>query len=87
MSLPPATISYDLSNSPDRVATSLKRGTRFVCELFPGDQWTVFKGYVVIVNPDRPPRMFDVDGNAHELTFAPADAHELTFAPADEVKS
>lgn len=70
---PSATISYDLSNCPDRVATSLVRGTKFVCELFPGDQWIVFKGYVVIVNPDRPPRMLDADGNGVVLTFAPAD--------------
>ena len=67
MSVIPATISYDLSSSPDRVATSLMRGTKFVCELFPGDQWTFFQGYVVIVNPDRPPRMVDLDGNEVKL--------------------
>jgi len=67
VSLHQANISYDLSNSPDRVATSLRQGTRFVCELFPGDQWTFFEGYVVIVNPDRPPRMVDLDGNEVKL--------------------
>jgi hypothetical protein len=67
------TISYDLPNSPDRVATSLIFHGRYVCELFPGDQWTVFGGLIVIVNPTRRPRVVWLDTREEqELVFASA---------------
>ena len=76
MSTPPkfqGTISYDLSNSPDRTAVSLREGSRYICELLEGDTWTVFNGFVVIANPARPLRLVRVaDANEQELTFAPA---------------
>lgn len=69
----PATIGYDLSNSPDKSAYSLRQGARHLCELHEGDVWAVFKGYVVIVNPNRPPRMVDAQGREHELIPADKD--------------
>lgn len=47
------------------------KGTKFIYELQEGEQWAIIGDYVIIVHPDRKPKMINSDGKVEELDFYP----------------
>jgi len=51
------------------VTCEIRSGTKYIYTLQPGDDWRIYKNFVVIANPNHPPFMIDLfTGERKELT-------------------
>lgn len=48
-----------MESTPSKVVP-LRWGTRVIYELQPGDRWHIFKGFLVIANPDSAPLLINI---------------------------
>ncbi len=52
------------------IVHEIRQGTKHIYTLQPGDDWRLFKNYIVIANPAHPPFMIDLfTGERKELSL------------------
>lgn len=57
----------DRDDQGGRVINRLE--TKLIYELQEGEEWAVFNGYIIIVHPDKTPRIIGPDGVIKDLTY------------------